>query len=120
MLSHSPVVGHGLKLPNFHTDYCKVLKFTEYSEQNGVYLSSFYTHGPGSLATLWPPDHADENLFLETTDRNTDRTDVVARRIDDTSGAEEQGDHTAAIRRSRPIVTHPTDRYETAAFGAIT
>ena len=59
MLSHSPFVGHGLKLSNFYTDYCNVLKFTEYWKQNGICLSSFYMHGLGSLATLRLPDHAD-------------------------------------------------------------
>ena len=34
----SSLVAHGLKLSNFYADYCKLLKFIEYWEQNGICL----------------------------------------------------------------------------------
>ena len=116
MLSHSPFVEYPPWIIGLYTDYCKVLKFTEYSEQNGVYLSSFYTCGPGSLATLGFPDHADENLFLETTDRATVSTIIAVRRKDEAIEVKIKVVREAVFRRCRPIVATFANIMKTAVI----
>ena len=65
-------------------------------------------------ATLGLPDNADQNLFLEATDRPAARTTAAVRRIDAATAAEVQAVRAVAIRSTRPIVAAVADTAEIA------